>query len=149
VCHRNVSNNCISAKRSVFQLNVSILAHTHTHTGFSVLSALILRKPSQIYMFNSLHRVQSLEPARCLDWNLLLLSGHELSAAAWSRPCWCCLGTNLRPLPWHELAAVRHLLGPSSSFRGLAVPFPLGVVRSLHYSYCFDVTLRCTYPTHT
>ena len=29
VCHRNVSNNCINVKRSVFKLNVTILGHTH------------------------------------------------------------------------------------------------------------------------
>jgi len=45
---------------------------------------------------------------------------------------------------WTGTCPVRRLLGPSSSFRGPAVQFPLGVVRPLYYSFCFDVALRCT-----
>ena len=64
---------------------------------------------------------------------LLLLSGYEITL------CTTWIGT----------CSVLRLLGLSSSFGGPAVRFPLGVVRALYYSYCFNVALRCTYPTHT
>ena len=41
----------------------------------------------------------------CLGTNLLPLPGHELTAAAWARTFWRCLDTTLLVLPGHKLAA--------------------------------------------